>query len=207
VKRAASFILLALLLAAGLWWLMKRSHPVAVSIPPIASSSTNINVTVAIPPTNFTSKSVSAAAPLLLGEVILRDYASPASSPENDLTLMAHLMDNFSLLVKSAADRPMSANEDWAAAFRGLNPAHERFLPDNHVALDASGRLVDRWGTPLFFHALGNRRFDLRSAGPDKKLWTEDDVHRNADGSFRHGAELNPASLFGIHAAPLKRAD
>lgn len=132
---------------------------------------------------------------LLLGETILRDYANPKTSPENDLTALAHLMNNFSLLVKSAADRPLSANEDWAAAFRGLNPAHERFLPETHVALDAHGRLVDRWGTPLFFHALGQRRFDLRSAGPDKKLWTEDDIHRNADGSFRRGAALNPASL------------
>jgi hypothetical protein len=195
VKRVASFILLAVLLAAGLWWLMKRSHPATISIPPIASSSTNINVAAGVPPTNFISKSVSAAAPPLLGEMILRDYASPVSTPENDLTLMAHLMDNFSLLVKSAADRPMSANEDWAAAFRGLNPAHERFLPDNNVALDAQGRLVDRWGTPLFFHALGNRCFDLRSAGPDKKLWTDDDIHRNADGSFRYGGDLNPPSL------------
>ena len=132
---------------------------------------------------------------LLIGEIILRDYASPATLPETDLTLLAHLMDNFTLLVKSAADRPLSANEDWAAALRGANPAHERFLPDAHVALDTQGRLVDRWGTPLFFHALGNHQFELRSAGPDKKLWTDDDLHRNADGSFRHGAGLNPASL------------
>ena len=139
---------------------------------------------------------MSGATPPLLGEVILRDYASPSTSPENDLTSLAHLMDNFTLLVKSAADRPLSANEDWAATLRGLNLAHERFLPDQHVALDAQGRLVDRWGTPLFFHALGDHRFELRSAGPDKKLWTDDDVHRNADGSFRHGATLNPTSLF-----------
>jgi len=60
--------------------------------------------------------------PPLLGELILRDYASPATSPENDLTLLAHLMDNFTLLVKSAADRPLSANEDWAAALGGAQP-------------------------------------------------------------------------------------
>ncbi len=131
----------------------------------------------------------------LIGQTILRDYANPRTTPQNDLTLLAHLMDNFSLLVKSSADRPMSANEDWAAAFRGLNSAHERFLPDTHIALNAQGQIVDRWGTPLFFHALGNRRFDLRSAGPDKILWTDDDIHHNADGSFRHGADLNPASL------------
>ena len=149
---------------------------------------------------NSPSPSTNIAAPPLLGETILRDYANPSTPPENDLTLLAHLMDNFSVLVKSAADLPLSANEDWAAALRGFNPAHERFLPDTHLALDAKGRLVDRWRTPLFFHALGNHRFDLRSAGPDKKLWTADDLHRNAEGSFRRGADLNPASL--LDSAP-----
>jgi hypothetical protein len=137
----------------------------------------------------------------LIGETILHDYANTNLTPENDLTLMAHLIDNFTLLVKSASDRPLSANEDWAAMFRGFNPAHERFLPDNHLALNTKGQLVDRWGTPLFFHALGGRRFDIRSAGPDGKLWTEDDIHRNSDGSFLHGAQLNPPSLLNPHTS------
>jgi len=132
----------------------------------------------------------------LPGETILRDYGRTNLPPENDLTLLSHLMENFSLLVKGAADRPLSANEDWAAALRGSNPAHERFLPDHHAAFNDRGQLIDRWGTPLFFHALGGRRFELRSAGPDRTLWTDDDLHRNADGSFRRGAELNPPSLF-----------
>ena len=140
--------------------------------------------------------------PSLLGETILHGYGTSTSTPENDLTLMAHLMENFSLLVKSSANFPMSVNEEWAAAFRGKNPAHERFLPDAHTALNAQGQLVDRWKTPLFFHALGNHRFEIRSAGSDKKMWTEDDLHRNADGSFRRGAALNPPSL--LESAPLR---
>ena len=134
-------------------------------------------------------------APRLLGETILRDYARSNLPPENDLVLMARLMDNSLLLLKSAGNHPLSANEDWADFLRGGNSARERFLPDSHVALGADGKLVDRWGTPLFFHALGGNRFELRSAGPDRKLWTEDDLHRNADGSFRRGANLNPESL------------
>jgi len=194
VKRAISIGLLVFLMAAGFWWFTKRPQPGVVTTSPITPSASGAALAVA--PTKAIGRSMSGATPPLLGEVILRDYASPSTSPENDLTSLAHLMDNFTLLVKSAADRPLSANEDWAATLRGLNLAHERFLPDQHVALDAQGRLVDRWGTPLFFHALGDHRFELRSAGPDKKLWTDDDVHRNADGSFRHGATLNPTSLF-----------
>lgn len=133
--------------------------------------------------------------PALLGEQILVGYARADAPPEHDLTLMARLMDNFTLLVKDAADRPLSANEDWASALRGVNPAHERFLPDQHVALNPQGQLVDRWGTPLHFHSLGDKRHEIRSAGPDKKLWTDDDLHRNADGSFRKGTNLLSGDL------------
>ncbi len=131
----------------------------------------------------------------LLGETILRDYANSNLPPANDLTLMSRLMENSLLLLKSAGNRPLSANEDWAELLRGQNGAGERFLPDRHPALAPDGKLVDRWGTPLFIHALGGGRFELRSGGPDQRLWTADDIHRNADGSFRRGASLNADSL------------
>ena len=196
----AGKILFALTLLALFGWLListRSTTPEAASeqrqMQPHATAVA-VN-TLAIPAaTGIVSPATNSAAPLL-GETLLRGYATAASTPENDLKLMAQLMDNFSLLVKSSAKLPMSVNEDWAAAFRGLNPARERFLPDQHVALNAQGQLVDRWQTPLFFHPLGNHRFELRSAGPDKKMWTADDLHRNADGSFRRGAELNPPSL------------
>ncbi|HEX5221648.1 MAG TPA: hypothetical protein VFZ59_18940 [Verrucomicrobiae bacterium] len=135
------------------------------------------------------------ASTALLGDSILRDYGNTNQPPENDLTLMSRLMDNSLLLLKSAGNRPLSANEDWADLLRGKNFAQERFIPDTNVALNAQGQLIDRWGTPLFFHALGNGRYEIRSAGPDQKLWTDDDIHRNADGSFRRGADLNSSSL------------
>jgi hypothetical protein len=141
------------------------------------------------------SSANDSAAPALLGETILRGYADTNLPPQNDLTLMSRLMDNSLLLLKNAAQQPLSANEDWAALFRGQNAAHERFLSDRHAALNSQGQLIDRWGTPLFFHALGGGRYEVRSAGPDEKLWTDDDIHRNPDGSFRRGSELNPPSL------------
>lgn len=194
-KRQFYFIaLLALLGALATSGLLKFS-------PAPPTSKVQVRATVVVmnaPPTpsaiGIISSNTPHAAPLL-GETLLRGYATADSTPENDLKLMAQLMDNFTLLVKASTKLPMSVNEDWASAFRGLNPAHERFLPDQHVALNALGQLVDRWQTPLFFHPLGEHRFEIRSAGPDKKMWTDDDLHRNADGSFRRGAELNPPSL------------
>lgn len=186
MKRVALIVIVVLIgLTLAVWLnLQLRQQPeagekyAAPATPPILSAPGDSN------------------APPLLGEKILRGYAAAQSTPEQDLTLMARLMDNSLLLLKSAANRPLSANEDWAGLLRGQNAASERFLPDTHVALNSQGQLVDRWQAPLFFHAVGGGRYELRSAGPDRKLWTDDDIHRNPDGSFRRGSSLNPPALF-----------
>jgi hypothetical protein len=181
---------LIILVIAGFWYLC-RDQKKAIAESEAVVTSRSIIVT----ETPVAAKPPQSAVKALLGETILSEYANTNASPQNDLTLMSHLMENAVLLLKSSANRPLSANEDWAAFLRGGNSARERFLPETHVALNTKGQLIDRWGTPLFFHALGNGRYDLRSAGPDKTMWTSDDIHRNADGSFRRGAELNPPSL------------
>jgi hypothetical protein len=194
VKRAA----LGLLFVALFVFVAIRAGFHRAGPGPVLNRATPSNAMVAVTTIESPAQTqtFSNQSPPFLGQTILRDYANPNRSPENDLTLMSRLMENSLLLLKSAADRPLSANEDWAALFRGRNTAHERFLPDSHVALNANGQLIDRWGTPLFFHAVGGGRFEIRSAGPDKTLWTGDDIHRNSDGHFRRGSELNPPALF-----------
>ena len=189
-------IVFVMLLTMMRWKFFKSSGKPAAAETIATNSAASITAT---PSAANTGK------PLLLGETILLGYASTNLPPQNDLTLMSRLMGNSLLLLKSAANQPLSANEDWAALFRGQNAAHERFLPDSSVALNTQGQLIDRWGTPLFFHALGGKRHELRSAGPDGKLWTDDDIHRNADGSFRRGAALNPPSLMVEKTEMLKR--
>lgn len=180
-------IVFVMLLTMMRWKFSKPSVGRAVSEAVATNSAINIVAT----PTSTTPS----GKPAFLGETILLGYANTNLPPQNDLTLMSRLMDNSLLLLKSSANQPLSANEDWAALFRGQNAARERFLSDNSIALNAKGQLIDRWGTPLFFHALGGGRNEVRSAGPDGKLWTDDDLHRNADGSFRRAPALNPPSL------------
>lgn len=179
-----------ILVIAGFWYLSQDQTRVKRESEAVVTSRSIIVTEMPV-----TAKLPERGVKGLLGDTILQEYANTNYPPQNDLTLMSHLMENAVLLLKSAANRPLSANEDWADFFRGANPAHERFLPDTHVALNSKGQLIDRWGVPLFFHALGDGRYELRSAGPDKSMWTSDDIHRNADGSFRRGAELNPPSL------------
>lgn len=184
---ALPVLVMLLLVFAPMRW--KFSKPWSAPPPPATNSAVQVTALPSATPNQPNAP--------LLGETILRGYADTNLPPQNDLTLMSRLMENSLLLLKSAANRPLSANEDWAALFRGQNGAREKFLPENSVALNSQGQLIDRWRTPLFFHALGGSRYEIRSAGPDKKLWTADDIHRNADGSFRRGSELNPPSLFG----------
>ena len=136
-----------------------------------------------------------------IGAAILKEYADPATKPEHDLALMSHALDNFSLLVKGDNPLPLGANEDIAVALRGKNKARLRFLPDDSPVFDSQGRLIDRWGSPLYFHANARDRLDIRSAGPDKQMWTADDLHRRHDGSFLRGDDLHAASLFDEAAA------
>ena len=164
--------------------------------PPVADQPVGNTGAIRVTETSAGTRTTQNQSPQILGEVILRDYAKTNLPPQNDLTLMSHLMENSLLLLKSAANRPLSANEDWADFLKGKNAIHERFLPAHHIALNSAGQLIDRWGTPLFFHAIGGGRYEIRSAGPDKILWTNDDIHRNSNGAFRVGADLTPSALF-----------
>ena len=125
----------------------------------------------------------------LPGEEILKNYASISTRPEDDLNAMAHVFANFRLLVKGDAFR-MGANEEFAAALLGKNAAKEVFLSTRHACLNAKGQIIDRWGTALFFHVRDRDRVDIRSAGPDREMWTADDLHRLANGEWHRGADL-----------------
>lgn len=127
---------------------------------------------------------------------ILAAYGDASRPAEEDLHAMARTLDNFALLVKGDNPLPLGANEEIAAALRGRNRAGLRALPDTHRAFDAFGRLTDRWGTPLYFHAQSRDRLEIRSAGPDRQMWTADDLHRRHDGRFLRGEALLAPSLF-----------
>lgn len=133
--------------------------------------------------------------PPLPGEEILTGYAQPGTRPQDDLTQLSHAFSNLSLLIKGSDPFRMGANEEFAAALRGQNRHHLRFLPDTHPCFNAQGQIVDRWQTPLFFHVTDPTRIDLRSAGPDRQMWTADDLHRRYDGQFLPTSVLNPPSL------------
>jgi len=72
-------------------------------------------------------------------------------------------------------ENPVGTNAEIMAATMGGNPKQAKLGPPEGVKLNEKGELLDRWGTPYFFHQLSHDHMEIRSAGPDKVLWTADD--------------------------------
>jgi hypothetical protein len=96
----------------------------------------------------------------------------PGGSAEEDLQTFSQLL---YLYRQAFGGNPEGGNEDVAAALLGENPAGVAFLPEG-ASLSGDGQLLDRWGTPYWFHALSGREMEIRSAGPDRELFTADDL-------------------------------
>ena len=71
---------------------------------------------------------------------------------------------------------PVGTNAEITKALGGDNPKHVNFLDGRGYQVNEKGELVDHWGTPLFFHQISGMEMEVRSAGPDRKMWTSDDI-------------------------------
>ncbi len=71
---------------------------------------------------------------------------------------------------------PEGTNAEIMKSVMGGNGNQVRLGPPQGQTLNEQGELVDRWGTPYFFHQLSKDEMEIRSAGPDRKMWTTDDV-------------------------------
>lgn len=73
-------------------------------------------------------------------------------------------------------ENPVGTNSEIMKAVMGGNRDRLTLGPPHGQGLNENGELVDQWGTPYFFHQLDKKTMEVRSAGPDKILWTPDDL-------------------------------
>jgi len=72
---------------------------------------------------------------------------------------------------------PVGTNPEITSQLTGDNPKHINFISQQLGArVNAVGELVDAWGTPYFFHQISGAEMEIHSAGPDKIMWTSDDL-------------------------------
>jgi hypothetical protein len=75
---------------------------------------------------------------------------------------------------------PVGTNPEITSQMSGNNPKHLNFLrAEAGMRVNASGELIDPWGTPYFFHQLSGTVMEIHSAGPDRIMWTSDDLVRS----------------------------
>lgn len=98
----------------------------------------------------------------------------PTLTAEDDVAHVHQILSQMFGVWKSQRP-PMSLNAEFTRALTGNNPVRLPFVPADHPAI-VEGELVDRWGTPYQFHQLSLDRIEVRSAGPDQQLYTEDDA-------------------------------
>jgi len=72
---------------------------------------------------------------------------------------------------------PVGVNSEITSQLNGHNPKQANFIrPEDGMRMNDRGELIDPWGTPYFFHQLSGTEMQIRSAGPDKIMWTADDL-------------------------------
>lgn len=98
---------------------------------------------------------------------------------EVNVELITADLDKLSLSLRDyrtlMTQNPVGTNEEITAALTGGNSKGARLAPDESK-VNGEGKLVDRWGTPYFFHQMSATSMEIHSAGPDKKMGTDDDI-------------------------------
>ena len=101
----------------------------------------------------------------------------PPVGPPDETAMLQ--IDQVNLMIRDyrtlAGENPVGTNAEIMAAVMGNNPKQAKLGPPEGAKLNEKGELIDRWGTPYFFHQLSRDHMEIRSAGPDKVMWTADD--------------------------------
>ncbi len=126
---------------------------------------------------------------------ILAGLNERGATIEQDLAIVDNLLFSYQSVFR---EFPYGDNAELVKVFQGANPRGIAFIPKDESSLNASGELIDRWGTPFFFHRLAGSQIEVRSAGPDGIHWSEDDfssVDADDSGMAKLSPQLGPSAL------------
>lgn len=167
MKRAVALVLLLLTVAALLIFLNRL----------VDKNEVELGSTTPAPPAFKDPPPAAVQRPPATAErsTLADELNAPASDIQRDVRLVTEVVATFRTNFLQAGN-PTGTNAEITAALTGRNPLRLALIPPDHRAINRDGELVDRWGTPFFFHAESATRMEIRSAGPDRKMWNEDDV-------------------------------
>jgi|GEM_PF-186138 len=108
---------------------------------------------------------------------------------QDDVEQLERLLTQYLTVFKTY---PIGNNAEITSVLCGMNPRGLAYLPMDHPAINESGELVDRWGSPIFFHQVSGTRMEVISAGPDGQMGTADDIGRLDLEGLPNGSETVP---------------
>jgi len=99
-----------------------------------------------------------------------KDIKDAASEPKL-------LLDLFEVYRREFGSFPAGEdNPQMMHALMGANPGKLPIFPLKHPRLDAKGALLDAWGSSFQFHSIAQDLMEIRSVGPDREIFTNDDI-------------------------------
>jgi len=194
-RRTLGVIGLVLLLGIGAW-MVSRKEPALVRKPeekpvsaavqapaPELRSSTAPAPDAGAPPPQPQREAARIAAKLAMANPLIPSDEVPVPAARRVADVIPEAAPDFDKIALMFRDyrtltgeNPVGTNAEIMKALTGDNPKGAKFGPPDGQQLNANGELIDRWGTPYFFHQLTNELMEIRSAGPDRILWNEDDL-------------------------------
>ena len=99
---------------------------------------------------------------------------TPATTEDiiEDLSAVDSAIRNFQAV---HGENPIGSNAEITAALLGNNLKQIKLEVPAGSHMNGEGQMCDRWGTPYFFHQVSKTEMEIRSAGPDRRMWTGDD--------------------------------
>ncbi len=89
-------------------------------------------------------------------------------------------IDNVQFAVRdfrtAVGENPIGGNAEITKALLGDNLKQVKLQIPTGSTVNGEGEMCDRWGTPYFFHQISAKAMEVRSAGPDRTMWSNDDI-------------------------------
>jgi len=189
MKKRFGVAAVLLLIAIALYLFFNSKNPAGTSVAP-AAQNYPASQTVRSPSAPFVSSanpgsnsSQTITSPIQTKPASLATRAGqviPDTTPAAELrpeTVLQNVRRAIHQYGEMFGGNPVGTNPEITSQLRGDNPKHINFLSAQAgLRINADGQLVDAWGTPYFFHQISGAETEIHSAGPDRIMWTSDDL-------------------------------
>lgn len=152
-------------------WLIPQDPPV---VPPVPEAEPTASAPEVLGPAAGADVAVAMPAPEIPPDEPLpkpRVVVSPEAL--RDMEDVQFMLRDFRTRI---GGNPEGTNAEIMKQVIGGNRFQARLGPPEGQSLNEEGELVDRWGSPYFFHQLSMNEMEIRSFGPDRTMYTADDI-------------------------------